>query len=348
METQLEQGDLRDVTVSSESSITADFAIVAPFGAGWILESLAQSVIAESALRFVQIDHVKGGTAAAVDAVLREPAASARGAIFAHHIPLMETLKRRPPKQDVLFFGHYYRGPNGGDHPEPQAMAELLRQPALIWTNASYWDRWLIEQGVAPERISRIVHAVDSDRFSLRSNADHRLRPTVGLVSQYHERKNEGFIRDAILRRDDVDWVLLGRNWERTPGKLLEACAARPNFRYIDTRSTTFEHWPETYRQFDIFASPSICEGGPFPLLEAMACGVWPVASNTGFASDFIRPGETGRVHAVDDVAAFDAAIDEGVAIGRDRSAHVRAAVSHLTWRRFGQAAASDLARLRQ
>lgn len=336
------------MTVSLGNSTSPDFAIVAPFGAGWILQSLAESVIAESSLRFVQIDHVKGGTAAAVDAVLSEPAASARGAIFAHHILLMETLKRRDPKKDVLFFGHYYRGPNGGDLPEPEAMARLLRQPALIWTNASCWDRWLVEQGVAPERISRIVYAVDSESFSLRCENDYRPRPTVGLVSQYHERKNECFIRDAILRRDDVDWVLLGRNWDRTPGKLLEVCAGRSNFRYIDTRTTTFEHWPSIYRQFDIFASPSICEGGPFPLLEAMASGVWPVASDTGFSSDFILPGKTGRVHAVDDVAAFDAAIDEGVAMSRSRSAHVREAVRSLTWQRFGQAAASDLLRLSQ
>jgi len=336
------------VTVSLDNPFAPDFAIVAPFGAGWILESLADSVIAESSLRFMQIGHVKGGTAAAVDNVLKEPAASAKGVIFTHHIPLMETLKRRPPKTDVLFFGHYYRGPNGGDLPEPEAMAELLRQPVLIWTNASLWDRWLIERGVAPERISRIVHAVDSERFTLRSENDCRPRPTVGLVSQYHERKNEGFIRDAILRRDDVDWVLLGRNWEKTPGKLLEACADRPNFRYVDTRSTTFEHWPAIYRQFDIFASPSICEGGPFPLLEAMACGVWPVASDTGFSKDFILPGQTGRVHAVGDVAAFDAAIDEGVAVSRSRCAQVRAAVRPFTWQRFGQAAAADLRRLCQ
>lgn len=325
-----------------------DFAIVAPFGAGWILESLAEAIIAESRLRFLRVDHIKGGTAAAVDAVVSGPASLAKGAIFAHHVPLMETLKHRPARKDVLFFGHYYRGPHGGDLPEPEAMAELMRQPALIWTNASYWDRWLIEQGVAPERISRIVHAVDSDHFSIRTENDYRDRPTVGLVSQYHERKNETFIRDAILRRDDVDWVLLGRNWEKTPGRLLESCAGLPNFRYIDTRSTKFEHWPAIYRQFDIFASPSICEGGPFPLLEAMACGVWPVASDTGFASDFILPGKTGRVHAVNDIAAFDAAIDEGVALSRSRSPEVRNVVRPLTWQRLGQAAASDLLRLCQ
>lgn len=338
------------MTVSSENigPSAPDFAVVAPFGESWILESLAEAVIAESPLRFERIAHAKGGTAAAVEAALSEPAARSKGVIFAHHIPLLKTLERRPPKKDVLFFGHYYRGAGGGDLPEPAAMAELMRQPALIWTNASCWDRWLIEQGVPPERISRIVHAVDSDRFVLRGEQDHRARPTVGLVSQYHVRKNEGFIRDAVLRRDDVDWILLGRNWQDTPGGLLKACAGRPNFRYRDTRSTTFAHWPAIYRQFDIFASPSICEGGPFPLLEAMACGVWPIVSNTGFAHDLISPGRTGRVHAVNDIAGFDAALDEGVSLSRRRSVEVREAVRPLTWKRFGLAAAADLLRLCQ
>ena len=323
-----------------------DFSIVAPFGEGWILETLAEALITSTPYRFHRITHRKGGTDAAVDALLAPPANASRGAIFAHHIPLMKLLERRAPKQDVLFFGHYFQGAEGADSPEPAAMAKLMRQPALIWTNAACWDRWLIERGVDPSRISRIVRAVDCEHFQLRDSQDHRNRVTVGLVSQYHPRKNEPFIRDAILRRDDLDWVLLGRNWRDTPGGLLRDCLGRSNFKYIDTRSTIHEDWPAIYRGFDIFASPSLCEGGPFPLLEAMACGVWPVASDTGFAAELIEQGETGHVHGVNDAAAFDAALDEAKARARASASRVRHSVLPYTWERFGLSAAADLLRL--
>ena len=39
-----------------------------------------------------------------------------------------------------------------------------------------------------------------------------------------------------------------------------------------------------------VFASLSLHEGGPMPLLESMSCGVSPVVTNTGFAYDVLAP----------------------------------------------------------
>lgn len=335
------------IVLDKSGTSAPDFSVVAPFGEGWILETLAEALIASSPLRFHRIPHRKGSTEAVVEALLTQPANAALGAIFAHHIPLMKALERRPAKKDVLFFGHYFQGPVGVDQPPPKAMAELVQKPALIWTNAACWDRWLVEQGVDPSRISRIVRAVDCDHFQLRDPGDYRKRMTVGLVSQYHPRKNEAFIREAILRRDDLDWILLGRNWRDTPGELLRNCLGEPNFEYIDTRTVAYDRWPAIYRRFDIFATPSLCEGGPFPLLEAMACGAWPIASDTGFAAEMIEQGRTGRVHAINDTTAFDAALDEAIAVSRASPARIREAVLPHSWQRFGAAAAADLMRLR-
>ena len=49
----------------------------------------------------------------------------------------------------------------------------------------------------------------------------------------------------------------------------------------------------------NVFLSTSTIEGGPIPLIEAMACNRFPVVSDTGFARDLIRDGENGFIFPV-------------------------------------------------
>ena len=43
-----------------------------------------------------------------------------------------------------------------------------------------------------------------------------------------------------------------------------------------------------------IFISVSIIEGGPLPTLEALACNVFPIVTNTGFNAEVIDHGKNG------------------------------------------------------
>lgn len=62
------------------------------------------------------------------------------------------------------------------------------------------------------------------------------------------------------------------------------------------------------YRQLDVLAVASDAEGGPLPLLEALACGAFVVSTDVGVASEVIRHGDNGLVVARDP-AAFRAAL---------------------------------------
>jgi glycosyltransferase involved in cell wall biosynthesis len=324
-----------------------DFNILAPFGDGWILDHIALAIERSSPLAFNRVQHGKGLTPAAVDALMQPPASLARGTIFMHFGPHRAFLKRSRARQDVVFFTHFYEGPQG-DSPEPEILMRTLGQAARLWTMSAYWDRWLVERGYPQAQLRRIMRAVDCDVFHPGARRPARSRPVVGMVSQYHYRKNEAFILRAVRRHPGVDWVLLGRNWEDTPFNLVAEATALGNFRWLNTRETRFEDWPEIYRSFDVFLSPSFCEGGPFPLLESMACGVWPICSRTGFAEDLIATGDSGHVFDVDDDEGFDRCLDEALArisVG-DRRADIRAAVSPWSWRRLSESAAADLAQL--
>ncbi|MBD1845976.1 glycosyltransferase [Cyanobacteria bacterium FACHB-63] len=82
----------------------------------------------------------------------------------------------------------------------------------------------------------------------------------------------------------------------------------------------------------DVFVSASRLEGGPIPLIEAMMCNVFPVASDTGFSTDIIRHGENGFIFDVeastDTICAY---IEQAFTMDVD----VHTTVKHLSWKNF-------------
>ena len=62
------------------------------------------------------------------------------------------------------------------------------------------------------------------------------------------------------------------------------------------------------YRDLDVLCVASSAEGGPLPLLEALACGAFVVTTDVGIAREVVRHGDNGLVVARDP-AAFRAAL---------------------------------------
>jgi glycosyltransferase involved in cell wall biosynthesis len=73
---------------------------------------------------------------------------------------------------------------------------------------------------------------------------------------------------------------------------------------------------PLLLRDMDVFAFPTISEGSSLSLMEAMACGLAPVATAVGAAPDLIAHNDNGLLVAVDDPVGMAAAI---AALARDR-----------------------------
>ncbi|MBW4441671.1 MAG: glycosyltransferase [Plectolyngbya sp. WJT66-NPBG17] len=96
-----------------------------------------------------------------------------------------------------------------------------------------------------------------------------------------------------------------------------------------------YQDYPLYYAQMDVFVSASKLGGGPIPLIEAMMCNVFPVASDTRFSTDIIRHGENGFIF---DVEALVNTICDLIAQAFDQLIYVHETVKHLSWRNYSLA----------
>jgi len=74
----------------------------------------------------------------------------------------------------------------------------------------------------------------------------------------------------------------------------------------------------ERYQEADAIINPSLYEGMPNVLLEAMSCGVPVIASDVAGNNTVVIPGKTGWLFRLDDSAGFQKALHE---VTRDPSA---------------------------
>ena len=64
-------------------------------------------------------------------------------------------------------------------------------------------------------------------------------------------------------------------------GFVVEEVVADPQIKYVP-----FEEMPNLYRKLDVFVCTSAAEGTPYPVLEAMACGIPIVSTDVGIVPE--------------------------------------------------------------
>lgn len=198
-------------------------------------------------------------------------------------------------------------------------LARLLRRvDAFVATTAEIAEG-LGQDGVPPERIRRIANFIDTAVFfpspaeeqaALKSRAGFGSRRTVLFSGRFIERKGI----DVLLRAwrelhgefPDALLVLLGE------GPLLPSMKSLATELKLGTAVEFRGHIPaigDLLRAADIFVLPSYQEGMPNSLLEAMACGLPPVATRIGGVEDIVKDGENGLLAAPGDAAGLAAGL---------------------------------------
>ncbi len=191
-------------------------------------------------------------------------------------------------KKNVVMFTH----PNWSKKYSKTHVVWCLNKADTIICLNSDIKQYLIECGVNSELLKVLHIGTSSTTFY----AHERGSGDVGFCSNFGIRKNPDLIFDIIKNMPNKTFHIIGRHWEDY--ERFDELKSLPNFIYHN--NVPYELYPELYNKLDVFVSPSLLEGGPVPILEAMMSNCVPVASKTGFAPDLIQHGKNGYLFDLD------------------------------------------------
>lgn len=177
----------------------------------------------------------------------------------------------------------------------------ISRYVAVCQSDARFLER---RKGVAPNKITVIPNGIDVSRFavseSTRAAARQRLGfeekdPVLIVIARLHWGKGHRLLLDAmpqLLRSyPALKVVFLGEGAEAP--QLRERCRVLgiTNCVHMPGYQKNVQDW---LAAADINVLPTLYEGLPLTILEAMAAGLPTVASNVGGIPDAIEDGRSG------------------------------------------------------
>lgn len=204
-------------------------------------------------------------------------------------------------------------------HVQDESSTWSVAASDAVMTASRQWYERLRELGVAEEKLAIVPYGIDTAIFRPVTAEEKRAvreqlglhvdRFTIGFVGKRSSdaggrKGTDTFVKgiQELARRGEAIQVLvIGPGWESFSVSLSDAgvpCVWKP---FIIGE----EGFAAMYRAMDVYGCTSTIEGGPVPVLEAMASGVCCVATAVGMVPELIRYGENGFVMPFDDPQAF-------------------------------------------
>ena len=156
--------------------------------------------------------------------------------------------------------------------------------------------------------MSFIPHGIDLNRFAYQEQPEKKLNFIIGLVGVLNENKNQLFVLKALKQLPNTIKVHLYGNavesYKRELQNYIEAndLVHRVSFKgYVNN-----EDMPNIIRSFDVLVLASKNEGLPICLIEAMACGVPVLSSDSGGGARYIlEDNQGGLIFSLDNTDEF-------------------------------------------
>jgi len=200
--------------------------------------------------------------------------------VYAHQDTYFSVFASNPQQitssRNRVFFTHF----NVGQNPSASQILSLRYCEKILVQNESM-ESYLISAGVSKNAVVRAPGAVSRDIYKpSQTIPDNQFALFSG---DFKYRKNPDLIAKVICSMPDTDFVIHGQNWEIFPPKILNGL---PNLKRIDFK---LKEQPKLMRQASLYISLAVVEGGPYPVLEALASGTPVVATDTGFCAEFVN-----------------------------------------------------------
>jgi glycosyltransferase involved in cell wall biosynthesis len=223
-----------------------------------------------------------------------------------------------------------------GAHAAPLDREIELADAILV--GSSFVRDTFVAQGVDARKLRVIPYGVDTARFAPRPRAARRSPFRALFVGQLGERKGLSYLLEAyrVFRKRDTELHLVG---DFVKG----AEVYRPHadlFRH--TANVPQAKLPSLFAAADVFVFPSLVEGMPLVVLEAMACGL-PVIVTPHGSTDVVRDGVDGFIVPAGDSGAIAARLEQLYAepdLCRMLGQNARARAEHWSWQRYATTAA--------
>jgi len=189
-----------------------------------------------------------------------------------------------------------------------------IRKADRVISVSNATAEWLVQKRkVSPDKVIIIPYGVNLQKFNPQkksvSRADIGVAETdlvIGQVSRLNEQKGHTYLIDAapaiVKAAPNVKFVLVGDGPLR--GQIEEKIKAKKlqdHFILLGFRQDV----PELLPLFDVFALPSLYEGLPNVVLEAMACGLPVVATPVDGTKEAVVDKDTGFLVPVADIEAL-------------------------------------------
>ena len=155
----------------------------------------------------------------------------------------------------------------------------------------------LIAHNYPREKLVHITNSVDSDQFKPDDRSDDKESKRICFVGRLEEQKGLEYLvkaLDVVRKKEEaVKLLLVGDGQLRSYLETLSAeLKLQKHVFFVGTTDDVLSY----YRTARIFVLPSISEGLPLSLLEAMSCGLPVVVTSVGGNKEIVasQPGQEG------------------------------------------------------
>jgi glycosyltransferase involved in cell wall biosynthesis len=199
----------------------------------------------------------------------------------------------------------------------PGRLREKIRAAAFVATCTGFNERYLRGLGVAPEKIRRVYHGVDLERFSFQQAAAPPGR--LVCITRLKEKKGFPYLLDALAalmsRGLDFRLEIFGEGDQRAA--IEERIAAlKLGDRVALKGAISHEKIPEVLAGSGIFVLACVVlanqdrDGIPNTILEALASGVPVVSTDISGIPEAVHDGQSGLLAPERDAAALASALE--------------------------------------
>jgi len=224
----------------------------------------------------------------------------------------------------------------------PEEYSERLEQECAmadrILVGSNFVRQSFIELGYDASRIVVAPYGVDTEQFTPARQPRRDGVFRVLFVGQIGQRKGVSYLFRAyeMFRRPDSELHIVGGY---SPG--YEVYSQYEGL-YRHTSHAPHRDLPSLFRDADVFVFPSLIEGMPLVVLEAMACGL-PIITTAQGPGDIVREGVDGFFVPIRDPEAIANRLDQlyrDPSLREQMGRNAREQALRHTWQAYAQRAA--------